>query len=166
MVHCGFADEHAKTAMQVLAAVKQSLVKFDASHVTVVGHSLVSALALLDSVFLPLHIPSSVKVNTVVYGLPRVGNQDFANYVDAHTSLTRINNQKDVVPVIPIRVPLYGVNYHHPSGEMHIQASGEWDACLGQENESWFCSVGSVPTVLSGSIVQHSGPYDGVEISC
>jgi len=74
-----------------------------------------AALALLDGVFLPLHI-NGVTFGTVTYGLPRVGteiiqlstvcnfllisfnlsqvgNQDFANYVDGHLNLTHINNK-------------------------------------------------------------------------
>ncbi|KAJ7173675.1 Alpha/Beta hydrolase protein [Mycena filopes] len=180
-VHWGFLEEHAKTATQVLSAVKTALGKYNANHVTLVGHSLVrletfcvvsrclidnsgGALALLDSVYLPLHLPSSVKLNTVVYGLPRVGNPAFANYVDAHTSLTRINNQKDLVPIIPGEQGVSN-NSLHPAGEVHIQASGEWDSCQGQENESNLCSVGDT-TIWTASIANHEGPYEGVEISC
>ncbi|KAJ7493272.1 lipase [Mycena galericulata] len=178
-VHSGFMEEQAKTATYVLAAVKIALARYGTSSVTMVGHSLVSfstvnlrtpihveflcgAIALLDSVYLPLHLPPSTKFTTVVYGLPRVGNQAFANYVDAHLSLTHINNQKDIVPIIPS----ISLGYHHPAGEVHIQASGEWDSCPGQDNESVLCSTGDVPTVWSGSIANHDGPYDGVETSC
>lgn len=84
-----------------------------------------AAIALLDAVYLPLHI-SGVTFTTVVYGLPRVsavilvraqrcarilarlysfrpqvGNQAFADYVDAHVSLTHINNEEDPVPILP-----------------------------------------------------------------
>ncbi|KAJ7355771.1 lipase [Mycena albidolilacea] len=166
LAHCGFVEEHAKTAPAILATVKTALDKYKASHVTLVGHSLGGALALLDSVYLPLHVPSSVKFNTVAYGLPRVGNRAFANYVDAHTSLARINNQKDIVPVVPSRMPLPWLDYQHAGGEVHIQASGEWLSCPGQENQSELCSVGDVPDILFGSIADHDGPYDGVEISC
>ncbi|KAJ7497936.1 lipase [Mycena galericulata] len=166
-VHSGFMEEQAKTATYVLAAVKMALARYGTSSVTMVGHSLVSfehrgAIALLDSVYLPLHLPPSTKFTTVVYGLPRVGNQAFANYVDAHLSLTHINNQKDIVPIIPSMI----LGYVHPAGEVHIQASGEWDSCPGQDNESVLCSTGDVPSVLLGSIANHDGPYDGVETSC
>ena len=75
-----------------------------------------AAIALLDSVYLPLHIPG-VTFKTVVFGLPRVcaifsyvtliynsslkvGNQAFANYVDAHVkNLNHINNKEDFIPV-------------------------------------------------------------------
>ena len=106
-----------------------------------------AALALLDSVYLPLHLPSTIQFTTVCYGLPRVsfiypgyisitvrlttlnqvGNQDFANYVDAHLSLTHINNKEDPIPIVPGMF----LGYVHPSGEVHIQDSGSWDACPG-----------------------------------
>ena len=66
-----------------------------------VGHSLGGALALLDAVFLPLHLPTGTKFTTITYGMPRVGNQAFADYVDAHvTNLSHINNKKDPVPIL------------------------------------------------------------------
>ncbi|KAJ7282091.1 Alpha/Beta hydrolase protein, partial [Mycena rebaudengoi] len=156
-VHLGFVEAHARTASDVLAAVTKALTWYNADHITLVGHSLASgALSLLDSVYLPLHLASSVKFNTVVYGMPRVGNQAFADYVDAKLSLTRINNQKDI--------PRDG-GFHHPAGEIH-QTNGTWYSCPGQENSSDLCAVGAVPNVLLGSIVYHDGPYDGVLISC
>ncbi|KAJ6485728.1 Alpha/Beta hydrolase protein [Mycena sanguinolenta] len=105
LVHRGFAEEHAKTTTLVLDAVRTALEKYKSDHVALVGHSLGAALTLLDSIYLPLHLPSSVKFNAVAYGLPRVGNQAFANYVDAHTSLTRINNKRDIVPIVPSGIP-------------------------------------------------------------
>ncbi|KAJ7614638.1 lipase, partial [Mycena polygramma] len=164
LVHSGFAEEHAKTATSILTAVKTALAKFNADHVTIVGHSLVSrgALALLDSVYLPLHLPPSVKFSTITYGMPRVGNPAFANYVDAHVSLTHINNQKDPIPILPSAC----IHSLHLAGEVHIQASGEWMACPGQENPSEFCSAGDVPDIFAGSIANHDGPYDAVVVSC
>lgn len=100
-----------------------------------VGHSLGGAIALLDSVYLPLHLPASTVFKTVTYGMPRVGNQAFANYVDAHvtslsggTGLTHINNKEDIVPILPGMF----LGFHHPSGEVHIQDSNAWDACPGE----------------------------------
>jgi hypothetical protein len=112
-----------------LAAVKKTITAHAATKVTIVGHSLGAkdhpilefplnfmcslgaALALLDGVYLPLHI-SGVSFKVIGYGMPRVctrlphsqlfklidgsnqvGNQAFADYVDAHLSLTHINNK-------------------------------------------------------------------------
>lgn len=101
---------------------------------------------MLDSIFLPLHLPNTT-VRYIGYGLPRVrppppsiplrrrtdvrtqvGNLAFANYVDAQpASVTRISNDADPIPVLP-PVPL---GFHHPRGEVHIRESGEWVSCPG-----------------------------------
>ena len=93
-----------------------------------------AAIALIDAIFLPLNIPG-ITTRFVGYGLPRVGNQDFANYVDQHittldsgSGVVHINNKEDPVPILPGMF----LGFHHPSGEIHIQDSGAWDACPGQ----------------------------------
>ena len=119
-----------RTATTILAAVRTTIAAHAATKVTIVGHSLGAkghpilefplinlicvlgaAIALLDGVYLPLHI-SGVSFKVIGYGMPRVctrlphsrsfkliggsnqvGNQAFADYVDAHLSLTHINNR-------------------------------------------------------------------------
>ncbi|KAG6860466.1 hypothetical protein C0995_010757, partial [Termitomyces sp. Mi166 len=95
LVHNGFANEQAKTASLILSAVQTAISAHEATKVTIVGHSLGAAIALLDGVYLSLHL-DGVTFITIGYGLPRVGNQAFANYVDAHVSLTHINNKLSV----------------------------------------------------------------------
>ena len=98
-------------------------------------------------------------------GLPLVGNQAFANYVDSHASVAaviHVNNKKDFVPI----VPGMGLGYHHPMGEVHIQDSGAWVACPGQDNGNDECIVGAVPTILRGDERDHDGPYNGVMMGC
>lgn len=85
-------DHIPSTATQILAAVENTAARFGATHVTLVGHSLGqhclcaseicaeclfhpgAAIALLDSVYLPLHLPN-MTFSTVGYGLPRVSFQ-------------------------------------------------------------------------------------------
>ncbi|KAF8971867.1 lipase class 3 family protein [Flammula alnicola] len=159
--HSGFANEQAKTATTILAAVKTAISAHGATQVTVVGHSLGAAIALLDGVYLPLHI-SGVSFKAITYGMPRVGNQAFADYVDAHLALTHINNKEDIVPIVPGRF----LGYHHPSGEVHIMDNNQWVSCPGQDNTSTECIVGDVQNIFEGDTSDHSGPYDGVEMGC
>ncbi|KAJ7272670.1 alpha/beta-hydrolase [Mycena haematopus] len=159
--HSGFRDEQAKTATQVLAAVQTALSQFGVKKVTIVGHSLGGAIALIDSVYLPLHI-TGVTFQTIVYGLPRVGNQAFANQASIGNTVTHINNKEDIVPILPGMF----LGFHHPTGEVHIQDSGVWDACPGQDNPSDLCSTGDVPNIFEGDTGDHDGPYDGVEMNC
>lgn len=113
----------------------------------------------------------------------KVGNQAFADYVDAHvTSLSHVNNKKDVVPILPGRF----LGFHHPSGEVHITESNAWDACpgmslfdivdkfnanqsnnlTGQDNTNSQCIIGTVPNIFEGDESDHDGPYDGVLMGC
>jgi len=102
----------------------------------------------------------SVEVNTAVFGLPRVGNQEWADFVDAQLGgkLTRVSNQDDPVPIVPPRT----IGFRHPVGEIHIKAvDGDGQAtdvvsCDGQENSK--CSAGN--TVFTASVANHLGaPY-------
>jgi predicted lipase len=153
-----------RTASQVLDAVRQAISAHETSTVTTVGFSLGAALALLDAVFLRLQLPTTVSIKFVGYGLPRVGNQAWADLVDARLpgNVAHINNKKDLVPILPGKL----LGYHHPSGEIHIEESGDWVACPGQDNPSTQCIVGAVPTIFSGVEKDHFGPYNGITMQC
>lgn len=161
-VHNGFGDAQASTAADVLAAVESAMSTYGTNSVTMVGHSLGAAITLLDSVYLPLWLPAGTTFTTIGYGLPRVGNQAFANYVDAMVHLTHINNEEDPIPICPGMF----MGFVHPAGEVHIEDSGEWAACPGQDNPSTQCIVGDVPEIWDGNESDHDGPYNGVEMGC
>ncbi|KAF9466209.1 lipase [Collybia nuda] len=161
-VHNGFRDAQARSAAAVLAAVQSAMSKNGATKVTIVGHSLGGAIALITSVYLPLHLPASTTFQTFTYGMPRVGNQAFADYVDSHLHLAHVNNQDDIVPIVPGRF----LGFHHPRGEKHILNSNAWVDCPGQDNTDSQCTIGYVPNIFSGETGDHSGPYDGIKMSC
>ncbi|PPQ79791.1 LOW QUALITY PROTEIN: hypothetical protein CVT25_003145 [Psilocybe cyanescens] len=187
-VHSGFASVQVKSAKAILKAVKSGISAHSAKKVTLVGHSLGAALALLDGIYLPLHI-SGVTFRVVGYGMPRVctynvvsspipllilrvGNQNFAKYVDNHLKqLTRINNKEDPVPTLPgtpsspALTRIY-LGFHHASGEVHITDNNQWLSCPGQDNPSTQCSTGDVPNIFAGNVADHHGPYDGVNMDC
>ncbi|KAG2345907.1 hypothetical protein BDR05DRAFT_879291, partial [Suillus weaverae] len=91
-----------------------------------------------------------------------VGNQAFADYVDAHIHLTHINNKEDPIPICPGMF----LGFVHPAGEVHIEDSDEWAACPGQDNPSTQCTVGDVPEIWDGNESDHDGPYNGVKMGC
>ncbi|KDQ19506.1 hypothetical protein BOTBODRAFT_28083 [Botryobasidium botryosum FD-172 SS1] len=157
--HNGFHGTQAVTAPAILAAVKQIISERHVSTVTCVGHSLGGAIALLDGMFMRIQLPSSIHVKVVTHGMPRVGNQDLANWVDENiTDLAHITNMHDVVPIVPGR----GLGFHHPSNEKHILSGDDWVACSGQDNTDPSCIVGAVPNLLAGNVIDHLGPYHGV----
>ncbi|KAI0833785.1 lipase [Trametes gibbosa] len=162
-VHDGFSGSQSRSASAVLAAVNTALTRFNTTKVTVTGHSLGAAIGLLDSAFLYLQLPKTTTIRFVGYGMPRVGNQSFANWIDSlPISVTHVNNKKDPVPIVPGRF----LGFHHPSGEVHIQESEAWVACPGQDNTDAQCIVGSVPTLLDADVDDHDGLYDGVQMGC
>ncbi|KAJ3743759.1 lipase class 3 family protein [Lentinula detonsa] len=161
-VHDGFGKAQADTATAVLAAVQQAMSAHSTTAVTTVGHSLGAAISLLDALYLSTQMPSA-SVNFIGYGLPRVGNQAFANLIDSKLpNLSHINNKEDPVPILPGEF----LGFVHPSGEKHIMDSNAWVACPGQDNDSNECSTGDVPTIFNGNTSDHDGPYDGVEMGC
>ncbi|KAH7326901.1 alpha/beta-hydrolase [Rhizoctonia solani] len=165
-VHSGFKQAQAASAPQILAAVKRVLADRNSKSVTVVGHSLGGAIAALDALYLKLNLPSNIAIKGVTYGQPRVGNPEFANWFDQTINdFSRVTNKKDVIPILPGRF----LGFRHSSGEKHIKSKGKWYACEGQDNTSSDCSVGEVPNILKGNLIDHLGPYEDIwvgSLSC
>ncbi|KAK1236058.1 hypothetical protein PQX77_000698 [Marasmius sp. AFHP31] len=162
LVHTGFRKAHADNAVRVLEAVKSTLADNSASSVKVVGHSLGAALAILNTLYLRLQLDSSISVEMIGYGSPRVGNSAFADFAESQIKMTRINNKRDIVPVLPPRL----VGYTHAIGEIHIKEDNTWASCPGRENISPQCTFGTVPIIVVGDAGDHNGPYDGVQMGC
>ncbi|KAG8780779.1 hypothetical protein FRC12_022624, partial [Ceratobasidium sp. 428] len=158
MVHTGFRDAHASSAPSILAAVKKIIAEKGATKVTVVGHSLGGAVAALETLYLKLNLPT-MAIKGVTYGQPRVGNPDFANWIDATIDdFSRITSMDDPIPILPGRL----LGYRHASGEKHIVAPGKWYACDGQDNTNPDCSTGAVPNIFESNLIHHLGPYENV----
>ncbi len=81
-LHSGFQDTQGRTADVVLATVKSALKKSGYKKVLVTGHSLGAAVASLDAAMLRMALPKNVAVSAVVFGLPRVGNSDWATLLN------------------------------------------------------------------------------------
>jgi len=161
-VHTGFRNEHAQTAAAVFAQVQQLLSDTGYSQVITVGHSLGGALALLSSLSLKLQLPSSVSVSSRTFGTPRVGDAGFASYYDSQgIDFKRINNLKDLVPILPGRF----LGFVHTQGEVHILGQDDVVACDGEDNATDpQCQIMTVPNIAEGNIVDHLGPYQGIYI--
>ena len=121
----------------------------------------------MNFLHISLNLPRPVNITFIGFGLPRVGNEAFADAIDARISegdfLTWIYNEQDPVPVLPPAAH----GFRHPSGEVHILDSGEWVACEGQENPSPECSAGgfaALPDLTHGN--ENAGPYNGVTMGC
>ncbi|RXW16318.1 hypothetical protein EST38_g9541 [Candolleomyces aberdarensis] len=156
-IHDGFGEAHAASADAVLAAVRTGLSKYGVNKVTLTGHSLGGAIAIIATAHLAVQIPG-VTLRTITYANPRLGNQAFVDFVNARSEMTRVNNLHDIVPILPGRF----VGYAHTEGEVHIVKSGAWVSCPGQDNTNAECLIGYVPTLFNGNAGNHLGPYDGI----
>ena len=154
-----------RTAVDVIDVVESLLNEYQSASVTVVGYSLGAAIALLDGVFLRLQLPPQIEIKVIGFGMPRVGNQNFASFVDAilPNGVVHINNMMDPVPV----VPSIQSGYIHCAGEIHIQeVSAEWIACPGDDNPDPHCSAGTVTSLANATLTDHLGPYNNVMMRC
>ncbi|KAI0356282.1 alpha/beta-hydrolase [Trametes cingulata] len=158
-MHDGFAYTQSRTSDIVLSTVQSALKSTGSKSVLVTGHSLGAAVASIDAMMLRMQLDPSVSLTAVVFGLPRVGNQAWADLVDSMlgSSFVHVTNQNDPVP----RVPPQALEFQHPSNEIHItavDASGKIATaarCPGQENS--LCSAGN--NILDASVANHRGPY-------
>jgi predicted lipase len=88
-LHDGYQAAWNATAADILNAVQKGIETYGARKVLVTGHSIGGTIALLDGLFLTHKLPPSIAVETVTFGQPRVGNSDFASFVDETVSLAR-----------------------------------------------------------------------------
>ncbi|KAI0782829.1 alpha/beta-hydrolase [Abortiporus biennis] len=163
LVHDGFQATQGRTADLVLSTVQAALSSTGYKRVLVTGHSLGASIALLDATMLKMQLPSDTEIDSVVFGLPRTGNQAFADMIDSlvgnnfFPAFTHVTNQHDPVPDVPPQL----LSYQHPSGEIHITSvsidgnTATLQACPGQENKN--CADGN--NLLDSSILDHLGPY-------
>jgi Lipase (class 3) len=114
-VHNGFY----MTMLTVIGEIKKTISAFQSSHpgakISVTGHSLGAALALLTISELsadPLFKPSMITTGHYVFGSPRVGNNPFSEWYASNASLTfRVVHGKDPVPHVPFQ--RLGFNHVH-----------------------------------------------------
>ncbi|KAJ6704050.1 PHOSPHOLIPASE A1-IBETA2 CHLOROPLASTIC [Salix viminalis] len=129
-VECGFLSLY-KTAGANVPSMSQSVVqevrrlmelyKGEALSITVTGHSLGAALALLVGDELSTCAPHVPPVAVFSFGGPRVGNKGFANQINAkNVKVLRIVNSQDVITRVP-GIPLVEeLNDNMPLAYAHV----------------------------------------------
>ncbi|KAJ7173602.1 alpha/beta-hydrolase [Mycena filopes] len=152
-VHSGFQQTFERTADGLLAGVLKGLTDTGAKKVAVTGHSLGAAVATMTAAFLKNSVDPSVDISLAVFGLPRGGNQAWADFLDNTVGVKYMTNQNDPIPTVPPRA----LGFQHPAGEVHSfdASQGNFTACPGQDNEG--CSTGN--SVLRINTTDHDGPY-------
>lgn len=129
----GFQEAYLDVASPILSKVKEYMAKYNESRVTVTGHSLGAAMALLASAHYAEELKQGV-YRAFAFGLPRTGNPAFANAIDSKVGgkFYYVVNGKDWVPHMVPR----DWGFQHPSGQIWIYpaSSTNWSFYPGQEN--------------------------------
>ena len=113
-VHQGFNKSAQAMLEKALPWLKQ--IEGKRSRLLICGHSLGGAIATL------LALPTEADA-LITLGCPRVGDDDFARYVQsaAHLQITRVVNCCDVVPTVPFEF----MGYVHVGNATHLDRHGQ-----------------------------------------
>ncbi|CAL9154166.1 unnamed protein product [Musa hybrid cultivar] len=131
-VACGFrslhktAGEHVPSlATSVVEEVRRLMEVYEGEElsITVTGHSLGAALALLVADELSTCAPRVPPIAVVSFGGPRVGNRAFAERLKRRgVNVLRVVNDKDVVTMVPSAagLPHLSEEYEHVGSELRV----------------------------------------------
>ncbi|KAL4402240.1 Lipase [Malassezia pachydermatis] len=149
----GFQGAYLDIAEPTFAQVKKAMKDYNETRVSIVGHSLGAAMALLAAMDYDHRLKHGVH-HCFAFGLPRTGNAAFAKQVDDQLlgKFYYVVNGKDWVPHMPSRE--WG--YQHPSGQIWINPpnTAHWAFYPGQENHYGANSVEPIWT-----FEDHHGVY-------
>ena len=150
----GFRDAYLKVADKVAKKVPEFKEKYNEKRLTVVGHSLGAAMGLIAAGHLQHVIDGGVH-EIILFGLPRTGNEVYANWFDKTFGdrFHYIVNGNDWVPHMAPRA----LGYKQVSNQIWINPanSTNWKLYPGQENVHGYMSGNPE----WGSFDDHQGVY-------
>jgi len=115
-VHYGFYTASQKLESQVMDAVASAMAAGGVDSIYVTGHSLGAALSVLTAVSVKGKYPDT-PVAIYNFGLPRVGNQAFAQFFESlNIPVFRVVNFDDIVP----HVPPQSMGFYHVDTEVWV----------------------------------------------
>ncbi|KAJ2568333.1 hypothetical protein IW140_003971 [Coemansia sp. RSA 1813] len=150
MVHYGFLTAYQAVATNVTKRVIELAKEYPSYKVVFTGHSLGGAESVLCAVdVLKQHPRLKDRVHIYTYGMPRIGNQAWANAIDGlGIPIYRVVYENDLVPHIPFQ----WLGYQHFSNEVWIHNNKT--VFCGPESESPQCSAGV--SLADYSVPDHS----------
>mmetsp|Transcript_4006 Transcript_4006/g.11166 ORF Transcript_4006/g.11166 Transcript_4006/m.11166 type:complete len:282 (+) Transcript_4006:120-965(+) len=161
-VHKGFYDTWESLRSQVLDGVSQLFSKYGYD-IIVTGHSLGGAVASLASV----EIKNTTGANVYLwnYGCPRVGNENYANWLPSSASgvsfIQRVVNNHDIVP----QTPAEWQKYRHYPQEIWEQADpNNFIMCDPNNGEDPTCSDSVVGLSVDDHLT-YFGLYEECELT-
>jgi len=158
-VHQGFYDDYTELN-PVLKTTVLSVVSSTPGITRVVftGHSLGGALATHAAIDIGPSLPAGVSWLLYTFGSPRVGNQAFANHVNAVVPTSyRITFESDIVPHILTEL----AGYWHVAQEVWWSKTNKYRICSATTGEDDNCSDS---VLLPISTSEHTD-YLGIELN-
>ena len=126
-VEKGFFDYWMTVKTAIIDLVSPLVKQYSTASIIFTGHSLGAAATVLGAVDLSIEgiIPPE-SVQLISYGTPRVGNEAFVQWADAHLASWRVIHDHDIVPGLPPTI----VGYSHTSNAAVYNADfTEFVAC-------------------------------------
>ncbi|KAI9294284.1 alpha/beta-hydrolase, partial [Neoconidiobolus thromboides FSU 785] len=114
-VHRGFKQCSDELLPMYMNKLKQLMNEHKDYKLVIVGHSLGGSIATLSSLMLreKLNLKDD-KLQVFTYGEPRVGDKEFARYLNQQTfTFTRVVNNNDMVPHLPPKLSSVSDYCHH-----------------------------------------------------
>jgi hypothetical protein len=114
-IHSGFISAYEEISNQVLEKYESLRKRYKGYKTILTGHSMGGALATIASVYLK---KEGLDFDLYTFGSPRVGNQEFAEFVNniLKGNNFRVTFKEDPVAVVPPRF----IGYHHAGTEIHF----------------------------------------------
>jgi len=135
-VHTGFYKSTQNIYPNVYSTVNDMLDIYPSYEVIITGHSYGAAVAQLISMELLADNITSYLYN---YGQPRVGNKDYAFFVNAYLEqFWRFTHYKDMIPHVP---PISGLHYYHSCLEVYQDNDNNFHICSETDGEDPSCSA-------------------------
>jgi len=157
-VHGGFYVAADSLFKQIQDTLGQLLAEHQGFRLTFVGHSLGAPLAVLTALRIRSNpVFSQQRFAIFAYGSPRIGNVDFADYVNSlNVTIVRAVNKADLVAHVPAR----GVQsvYIHHSNQVWVAKNGEINICSTNVYEDPSCSISLGPNY---NVLDHTTGYFG-----
>ena len=116
-VHSGFFIGHTSVKGKIYKKLNEIVQGGKCDRILFCGHSagVLSALLAYDYIN-----NKNIPIEVVTFGSPRVGNKAFSDDFDRKIKCTRIINDKDLIPLAPLKI----LGFHHIGTELiHIKNS-------------------------------------------
>jgi hypothetical protein len=134
-VHNGFYRSALGVVTKAITSIKTLKTQYPGYSVVVTGHSYGAACGQLLAMEL---VKNGINVKVYDYGQPRVGDADYATFVNTKISeLYRTTHNKDVVPHVP---PMEGFGYQHSCREIFEDSTGKLTTCSDTNCEDPKCA--------------------------